>query len=295
MKSRAELSALLSWYLEAGIDDISADQPIDRFAASLESHHASEIARHMRPPEDARPAPRPSGATMSAGQPPALVIDEAQSAALGAANLGALETALASYEGCALKRTAMSLVFADGPPKAWLMVIGDAPGAEDDRSGIPFSGPGGQLLDQMLAAIGLSRQTDVHLAMLVPWRPPGNRAPNEKEIAHCLPFLWRHIALVEPQIVLCLGGVVASALSHNHRTITKLRGRWQKLSHALFSPENGPDNSPENSQKDLAMLTSWPPDMLLKQPRLKADAWADLLSLRLHLEKNHAPLNGPDE
>jgi DNA polymerase len=291
MASRAELNALLSWYLEAGIDDISADQPIDRFAASLESRPVNarngEIARQTRPPEDARPAPKPSGAAKPTAHPPALLIDEAQSAALAAANLGALETALATYEGCALKRTAMSLVFADGPQKARLMVIGDAPGAEDDRSGIPYSGPGGLLLDQMLAAIGLSRQTDVHLAMLVPWRPPGNRPPNEKEIAHCLPFLRRHIALVEPQIVLCLGGVAASALSQNHHTITKLRGRWQKLTHALFSPEH--------SQNDIAMLTSWPPDMLLKQPRLKADAWADLLSLRLHLEKNHAPLNGPDE
>ena len=180
---------------------------------------------------------------------------------------------MATFTGCALRDTATQLVFADGAPDARLMVIGEAPGGEEDRAGKPFVGPAGQLLDRMLGSIGLDRRT-VRIANVIPWRPPGNRTPTDAEIALCLPFLHRQIALIRPRGLLLLGAVAAKALLESperDQGIGRLRGTWRKVSIAgLDSP--------------LPALPTFHPAYLLRMPAAKAQAWRDLLALREWLE-----------
>ncbi len=188
-------------------------------------------------------------------------------------DLAALKTALAGFTGCALRDTATQLVFADGPEDAPLMLVGEAPGAEEDRAGRPFVGPAGQLLDKMMASIGQPR-AGLRIVNTVPWRPPGNRNPTDAEVAVCLPFLRRHIALVRPKAVLLLGAVAAKALLPEPARslgIRKLRGGWRTLEIEGVSP-------------DLPCLPTYHPAYLLRVPAAKAEAWADLLTLRARLE-----------
>jgi DNA polymerase len=202
--------------------------------------------------------------------PEALEADARQAAA-GAASLEALRLAIGRFEGCALKLTATSLVFADGNPQARLMVVGEAPGAEEDRRGLPFVGRAGQLLDRMLAAIGLDR-THVYITNVLPWRPPGNRQPSTGEIAACLPFVHRHIALVRPRVLVMAGGTSAKALLATSEGITRLRGRWFELAvPGLEAP--------------VSAMAIYHPAYLLRQPALKRDAWRDLLKIRKALDE----------
>jgi DNA polymerase len=170
-------------------------------------------------------------------------------------------------------------VFADGMAGAPVMIIGEAPGADEDRQGKPFVGVSGQLLDRMLASIGLDRKAEApeaafYITNILPWRPPGNRNPTDAEVALFLPFVLRHIALARPRQVLLLGGVSAKALLRAKDGITRLRGRW----HSLES-ESGP----------LPALPSWHPAYLLRNPAAKRDSWADLLLLRRRLnDENRA-------
>jgi DNA polymerase len=192
--------------------------------------------------------------------------------------LAALRDALASFTGCALRDTATQLVFADGAEDARVIFIGEAPGAEEDRTGRPFVGAAGQLLDKMLSSIGLGRET-VRIINVVPWRPPGNRQPTENEIAACLPFLHRHIALIRPACLVLLGGVSAKALlppEIRGAGITRLRGRW----HSLRLPD---------LEGEMPALTTYHPAYLLRVPAAKREAWHDLLSLRNWLEKANPP------
>ncbi|MDE8347902.1 MAG: uracil-DNA glycosylase [Acidocella sp.] len=184
-----------------------------------------------------------------------------------------LHEALGSFTGCALRDTATQLVFANGAAAARVMVIGDAPAAEDDRSGQPFSGPRGQLLDKMLASIGLDRSL-VRITNIVPWRPPGDRQPTEAEIALCLPFLQRHIALLRPDCLILLGAVTAKAMlpaQYGHAGISKLRGKWQSIDiPGLAVP--------------IPCLPFYHPAYLLRTPAAKRDSWHDLLALRAWLD-----------
>ncbi|GAB0112797.1 hypothetical protein AcidC75_03220 [Acidisoma sp. C75] len=180
-----------------------------------------------------------------------------------------LRAAIARFEGCALRDTATNLVFADGNPAARIMLIGEAPGAEEDRAGLPFVGASGQLLDRMLGSIGLDRG-QVLITNILPWRPPGNRAPTEGEIASCLPFLLRHIALVGPEMLVLLGATAARALTGSAEGIRRLRGRWQPLAiPGLAQP--------------VPALPTYHPAYLLRTPLAKREAWADLLLLRSRL------------
>ncbi len=185
-------------------------------------------------------------------------------------DLDALRAALAAFEGCALKRTATQLVFADGAAAPLVLLIGEAPGAEEDRVGRPFVGPAGQLLDRMLGSIALDRG-NVRIINAVPWRPPGNRTPSEAEINQCLPFLWRHIALVRPRAVLLLGAVAVRAVLGRPMPITKIRGQWQEI----IVPD-GNDALP--------VLPTFHPAYLLRKPEAKREAWADLLALRRRID-----------
>ena len=263
--------ALLRWYVEMGVDETIGDEPVNRLAP-----RAPPRASAIRPTEpEAAP---PQSVRAVAASPPAAFADSlgeaAQSARLLAARadtLAALEAAIAGFDGCALKRTATNTVIADGNPAAPVMIIGEAPGADEDRIGRPFVGRAGQLLDRMLAAIGLDRE-GVLITNVIYWRPPGNRTPTTDEIAACLPFVLRHVALVRPKVLVLAGGTAARALLPPGPGITRLRGRWFDLAiPGLDQP--------------VPTLPMFHPSFLLRAPERKREAWRDLLALRARLDE----------
>jgi uracil-DNA glycosylase family 4 len=260
--------ALLRWYIEMGADEAIGADPIDRFAAPA-----------VRPPPPGIAPATPSPVERAvAGAPPAARAESfgegAQSArqlAATAATVEALAELVAGFDGCALKRTATNTVFADGNPAAPVMIIGEAPGADEDRIGRPFVGRAGQLLDRMLSAIGFDR-TGVLITNVIYWRPPGNRTPTAAEIASCLPFVLRHIALVRPKVLVLCGGTAAGALLPQSQGITRLRGRWFDL-------------SVPGLDRPVRSLPMFHPSFLLRAPERKREAWRDLLSLRTRLDE----------
>jgi len=269
MTERQQLAALLDWYVAMGIDEAIGETPHDSFAprpprptpvAAAAPSPAPRPAPSITLPPLAAPAVRPivSASNEIAG---------ARKLAEAATTLTELEAAVSSFEGCALRKTATHTVFADGTPHAPVMVIGEAPGGDEDRLGKPFVGRSGQLLDRMLAAIGLDRQTNVYITNILFWRPPGNRKPTEAEIALCLPFVWRHIALGMPRVVLLSGGTATSAILGRAEGITKLRGKWFDLAvPGVDSP--------------VPALTTYHPSFLLRTPGRKSESWRDFLELQ---------------
>jgi uracil-DNA glycosylase family 4 len=276
--------ALLRWYVEMGADEAIGDEAWNRLAPP-----------RLAPPRLAAPAGRMPSATapapttaqpvrpVPAAPPPALsesLGEAAQSArrlAAGADTVEALAALVGEFDGCALKRTATNTVFIDGNPAAAVMIIGEAPGADEDRIGRPFVGRAGQLLDRMLAAINLDR-TGVLITNIVYWRP-GNRTPIAAEIASCLPFVFRLIALVRPKVLVLSGGTAAGALLPQGQGITRLRGRWFDLA------VPGLDHS-------VPTLPMFHPSFLLRTPERKREAWRDLLSLRARLDELRAAAPG---
>ena len=255
---------ILAFYVEAGVDAVLEEEPVDRLAASDRAEPAPEpppAAAPVRPQREARARPvappTPEAATMAARE-----------ASRRAASLEELRAILEGFEGCPLKTTARQLVFADGIPGSRVMLVGEAPGREEDLEGRPFVGPSGQLLDRMLAAIGLSRQHDAYIANVIPWRPPGNRTPTPHEQQICLPFIVRHIELADPDFLVCLGAPSTAALLGVKEGITKVRGRW-------FSYRTG---------RDIRALPTLHPAYLLRQPLAKRLAWRDFLALRKALD-----------
>jgi DNA polymerase len=197
-------------------------------------------------------------------------VARAQSVAEAAGSLDELRAALAGFTDCPLAATATNLVFSDGNPAAGLVLVGEAPGAEEDLSGKPFVGASGQFLDRMLASVALDR-TKLLITNLIPWRPPGNRPPTESEVLMCLPFLLRHLALVRPRIVVSLGALSTRALTGNDAGIRKLRGRWRELE--------------LDGVGRVRLLPMLHPAYLLRTPGAKRDAWADLMALRRALDE----------
>jgi DNA polymerase len=200
---------------------------------------------------------------LAAAAPPAAA--RAASAAAAAGTLDALRQAIADFDGSPLRETATNLVFADGVPESGLMFLGEAPGGDEDRLGRPFVGVSGQLLDRMLASIGLDRSRTFYISNILPWRPPGNRTPTDAEIVLFLPFVLRHIALVRPRHLVLLGGVAAKGLLRSKEGITRLRGRWHEVA--------------VEGLGTLPALATLHPAYLLRTPGAKRDAWSDLLLL----------------
>ncbi len=258
------LTDLLTWYVAMGADEAIDAEPRDRLAAASAS--AQRTAPTVVPP--ASPSPMPTAPAPLVA--PSAAAASAQELAAGAQTLAELEAAVRSFDGCTLKRTATNTVFADGSPEAPLMVIGEAPGADEDRIGRPFVGRAGQLLDRMLAAIGIDR-TQAYITNVLFWRPPGNRKPTNDEIAACLPFLWRHIALKHPRLVVMAGGTSASTLLGRAEGIMRLRGRWFDL-------------AVPGLERPVPALATYHPSFLLRAPARKAEAWGDLLSLKERLD-----------
>ncbi|WP_170360027.1 uracil-DNA glycosylase [Ruegeria arenilitoris] len=241
--------ALLEWQVELGVTDAIVDAPVDRYALP-----------------DTAPKVKKSAVGQPAVQKPAKAdpVVEAKKAASAASSLDQLRAALEAFEHCDLKRGARQLVFADGTPGAPVMIVGEAPGREEDRAGKPFVGRAGQLLDRMLAAIDMDRAQNVYITNVLPWRPPQNRDPRPDEIAMMQPFLERHVALSKPKVLVVMGNISCQAVL-NKRGITRLRGQWDQ---AL----------------NLPVLPMLHPAYLLRQPHAKRQAWADLLDLRAYLE-----------
>lgn len=263
----AGVSALLAWYEAMGVDEVVGEVPVDRFAARRAPPPPPPIvAEPIEAPPPPDPVPAPRVRTQSAE--PVLATDEtareARAVAAACTNLDELRAALERFEGCNLRLTARSLVFADGMPGSRVMMVGEAPGREEDLQGLPFVGRSGQLLDLMLKAIGLGR-SDVYIANVVPWRPPGNRTPTPQETAVCRPFIQRQIELSAPEFLICLGGAAAKELMQTNEGILRLRGQWRSF--AL-------------GERNIRAMATLHPAYLLRQPLQKRFAWRDFLSLR---------------
>jgi len=266
--------ALLQWQIEMGADEAIGAMALDRLAEPPPTSVAVRPAAAPAP----RPAPRAAFAAPAAIAPPRALTESAaepaQSAralAAQADSIEALAAIIAGFDACPLKRTATNTVFADGNPAAPVLIIGEAPGADEDRIGKPFVGRAGQLLDRMLAAIGLDR-TGVQITNVIYWRPPGNRKPTAAEIASCLPFVFRHIVLSQPKILVLAGGTAASSLLDMAEGITRLRGRWFDLAIPGLDAK-------------LPTLPMFHPAFLLRSPERKREAWRDLLALKAKLEE----------
>jgi uracil-DNA glycosylase family 4 len=259
---------LLDFYLEAGVDAWVGEVPVDRFADASEPPPdrmpVSKRPADPTPDRIRRPDPPHSAEGKAAPPAPDAAAMAAREAAKSAQTLDALRAILEKFDGCALKATATRLVFADGNPQAKLMLVGEAPGRDEDIEGLPFVGRSGKLLDRMLAAIGLDR-TSVYIANIVPWRPPGNRTPTPQEQAICLPFILRQIELVDPDILVCLGGPSAQTLLGIKDGITKIRGRW-------FAFDTG--------KREIRALATFHPAFLLRSPLQKRFAWRDFLAIK---------------
>jgi uracil-DNA glycosylase len=277
---------LLAFYAEAGVDVAVGEQPVDRFA------EPAEIARP--PVQDAGPRPLPrrepaeppsvgrpraedpathrrldaggGWASIAASAPPSpdAAVMAAREAVKSVASLEELRAILERFEGCALRATASRLVFCDGNPQARLMFVGEAPGYEEDKQGLPFVGRSGQLLDRMLKAVGLDR-TAVYIANIVPWRPPGNRTPTPQESQICLPFIRRQIELADPDVLVCLGGPSMQTLLEIKDGIMKTRGRWMTY---------------DTGTREIRAMATLHPAYLLRQPLAKRLAWRDFLAIR---------------
>ena len=274
---------LLRWYVESGIDEALEEQPVNRFKApeavaptppalpTAPSATTAGVADAIgaAPVIPAQPAAPPTP------RPPTELVSRdaatktARAAAAAADSLEALREAMAAFDGCPLKQTAKSLVFGEGTAGAKLMFIGEAPGAQEDRQGVPFVGPAGQLLDRMLAAISLQR-SDVYITNILPWRPPGNRTPTDSEIAACMPFIERHIDLVAPEILVLVGGTSAKTLLGTTQGIMRTRGKWL-------------DYTREGLAAPIAARAILHPAYLLRSPAQKRETWMDLLEIQQRL------------
>ena len=274
---------LLAFYLEAGADALLGEEPINRLA---EPEPPPSAARPMARDAALQPAPQheaprsrqrilsrpeePAEARIAPASPaaPEAAIMDARAQARSAATLEELRRILEGFDGCELKRHAKQLVFADGNPQARLMFVGEAPGRDEDLEGLPFVGRSGKLLDLMIKAIGLDRK-GVYIANIIPWRPPGNRTPTPQESQICLPFIQRQIELVDPDVLVCLGGPSSQTLLGYTDGIMKTRGRW--LSY-------------ETGTRQIRATATLHPAYLLRQPLHKRLAWRDFLAIKKALK-----------
>lgn len=259
-----QAEAILQWYLENGVDEVMSSSPVDRLALKPVTIKETEADHKIAVLPQAMKAPAVAPETQAESKAEAIrLASEAQT-------LEDLKAAIQKFEGLSLKKTAMNMVFAAGNPLSSVMVIGDAPEAEDDRAGIPFAGEVGELTDKMFAAIGLIRQgttpeTSIYLTNVLNWRPPGNRTPVANEIDLALPFIRRHIELVKPKIIYLMGGIASKAVLGSDLTIGKLRGQTHMAQWDGF---------------ECVARVSYHPSFLLRSPLKKREAWDDLQALK---------------
>ena len=259
----------LNWLVEAGADEAIAEEPVNRLTAK------ATVQPLTAPSQVSVPRPAPASPRAPAPVMEGDAIGGAMAAAAAASTLVELQAALEAFDGCPLKRTATNTVFADGVAAGRVLLIGEAPGRDEDRVGKPFVGRAGQLLDKMLASIGLDRKTNAYITNVINWRPPDNRDPTPEEAAACLPFLRRHIELADPQVIILLGAVAARHVVGISDGIMKLRGRWLEY-------RVGTGMVP--------LMPTLHPAYLLRQPAHKKLAWRDLQAVRDKMQSLGLPM-----
>ncbi len=254
MEKAQNIKDLLEWYISAGVSETCGDTCL-KILSAQENSFQSPVRQ----------------ATTNLSQNKIASAQNARELCTQAQSLAELKTLVSNFQGCSLKLTAKSTVFGDGNPNASLMIVGEAPGADEDRMGLPFVGRSGRLLEKMLSAIGLKRE-DVYITNVLPWRPPGNRTPTDAEVSICLPFLKRQIELIKPRLLLLLGGSAANALLDNSDSISRLRGRFLEYQTSLTT--------------SVPALASFHPAYLLRNSAQKAKAWSDFLRILKKLKEN---------
>jgi uracil-DNA glycosylase len=269
-------AALLRWYVEQGVDEAVGEEPIDRFAAPPPTPAAvaaaTPVAPAARAPTPLRaPPPPPAQARGPVPLESPQLVEDARALAEGCSTLAELEAAIRGFEGCALKRTAKNTVFADGTPGAPVMIVGEAPGGDEDRLGKPFVGVSGQLMDRMMGSIGLTRDGGFYITNILFWRPPGNRTPTTTEQGMCLAFTRRHIELVRPKVLVLAGGVAVKAVLDTTDGITRLRGKWTS-----YTLDDG---------TVIPTMPTFHPAYLLRTPASKRQSWQDLLAIDKKLKE----------
>jgi DNA polymerase len=265
--ARQDIESLLRWYVDQGIDETIGEDTVDRFAAPPAA--AAPVPAPVKAPSSTRAAPPPVPAPAVLRGPVPIesprLVEDARGLAQRCSSVAELETAVRTFDGCALKRTAKNTVFADGIVGSAVMIVGEAPGADEDRLGKPFVGVSGQLMDRMFAAIGMSRERDLYITNILFWRPPGNRTPTLAEQAICMAFTRRHIELAQPKVLVLAGGTAAKSVLNTTEGIMRLRGKWTNL---------GLDDG-----RTVPALPTFHPAYLLRTPASKRQSWSDLLSL----------------
>ena len=256
---------MLNWLIDAGADEALSETPVDRFAVAAEVPVPTPVRAPVAPTPARLELPRTAAVTVAA---PTAAAKSAREIAAASTSLDELRAAVEAFDGCPLKAHAKHTVFADGHADAHVMLIGEAPGRDEDLQGLPFVGRSGQLLDRMLNAIGLDRAATAYITNVIFWRPPGNRPPTPEEAAICAPFLTRHIELKQPKVLVLLGGTPVKHVLNIEEGITKIRGRWGR--YVLNGVE-------------IPVLPTFHPAYLLRQPAAKRMAWQDLVSLKLKL------------
>lgn len=284
-RSRAELHDILAFYREAGVDEPLADEPQNRLVSAARlAERLDRAAPEARPPAAAKAPPAETAPPVPPDSPYASVPDRpapriaavpdegqvmlARELAQQAQTLDELRALMAGFEGCNLKFTAKNLVFADGNPEADLMLVGEAPGRDEDMEGLPFVGRSGQLLDRMLAAIGRDRGS-AYIANVIPWRPPGNRTPTPQETEICRPFIERQIELAQPKLLVTVGGASAKVLLKTTEGVLRLRGNWK----THMTPGGAA----------IPAMPTLHPAYLLRNPAHKKLAWRDFLEIKMRL------------
>src|SRR6201990_1904325 len=254
---------LLDFYLEAGVDALLGEEPVDRFAVEEPPAARAPSPSAAAPASPTLPRKGESPAYVAAPPPPDAAAMEARQAAKSAGSLEELRAILETFGGCALKATATQLVFADGNPQSRVMLVGEAPGRDEDIEGLPFVGRSGKLLDRMLAAIGLDR-SQAYIANVIPWRPPGNRTPTPQETQICLPFIQRQIELVNPDVLVTLGNPSTQTLLGTREGIMRTRGKWQDY---------------DTGTRSIRAIATVPPSYPLRSPSYKRMSWQDLRAI----------------
>lgn len=268
--------AALQWQIAMGADECLADAGIDRYAL-VEKHQADRRDAAQAAVAAAQSATQPQAAParpgLSANAPLGTAQAAAESRKLAAQcnTLAELRETVEKFEGCALKQTASNTVFGDGNEQARVMFIGEAPGQDEDRQGKPFVGVSGQLLDRMLSFIGLTRE-NFYITNALYWRPPGNRTPTDGEVATCQPFLERHVELINPKVLIFVGGRSAKTFLDTSEGITRLRGKWKDYKTASMADP-------------VPAMAIFHPAYLLRNPEQKRLVWRDLLALKRKMDE----------
>ena len=255
---------LLRFYIDAGVDAVLSETPVDRLAPITELAPVAEpAAAIVAPPRPTMASQAPAAVPLTPPAPDVAAM-AAREAASSARTLDELRELLNEFDGCALKATATQLVFSRGNPKATIMFVGEAPGRDEDLAGEPFVGRSGKLLDLMLASIGLDNAS-VYIANIIPWRPPGNRTPTPQETQICLPFIRRQIELVNPDVLVCLGNPSSQGILGTKEGIMRTRGRWMDY---------------DTGTRTIRAMATFHPAYLLRSPAYKRLAWQDFRAIR---------------